>query len=533
MQGIGGMMNIGLDFGTTYTFISFIKSGGILSEFYPSEDGNATLPSIVVKKVNGNFETGTSARKSIGSHGACVYTGFKMMLGVRDEIFLKSRGYDDKYTPERITGIYLEKILNLYFERTHERKVEKLVVCVPQIWYSTQERLECGTTLKRILEKNERVDNVRIISEPSAACAYLVVNYRKSVGSNFLGKILVVDYGGGTLDIALCDVAQNGERSQVSVLKTTGAGENAEGVIGKAGLAFLEGVVELALKDAHPEKSRNDFKKCVDDFEGWLFEKTSDIKNRFMSSMFVNFEEIEEEFCTLNYISNEYPISYGMLAKVYNKLIKPVLEENINEMIEYMRSNNINYSASAGDTFKIAMVGGFCGFYLTQLQIRVAFHSSGTDDQRFKDLPADRGECEKAVSFGATLISNNIIEFKQYAPYSLGIANMEGQKFYAVRKGDEINYNCPILIGNGILFSASRIPRIVFNFFDDENRVQIREPLEKYRRSLVFDPNKMMKLAFSFDESMVITLHQYIDDNEQKVRLDSLPELLGGGLLDV
>jgi molecular chaperone DnaK (HSP70) len=226
-----------------------------------------------------------------------------------------------------------------------------------------------------------------------------------------------------------------------------------------------------------------------------------------------------------------------MMARIYKQIIKPVLEDKIQEMIKYMEEARIDYSVNTKDNFKIAMVGGFCNFYLTQKQVEDLF-SKGADDRRFKDIIRDKSECEKAISFGAALIANDIIGFKQVAPYSLGIADADGKKYFAIKIGDDIVPGKPVKVENGCIFAGNKIPAIAFNFFADRNMAQSGEVLEKHKDKLELEKDKPMQLAFSFDESYMITLHKYVVDyrsnvenprivSEKSVQLDDFYELFG------
>jgi hypothetical protein len=245
-------------------------------------------------------------------------------------------------------------------------------------------------------------------------------------------------------------------------------------------------------------------------------------------------------------------VTYGLLAEVFNELIEPVLEQKLQEMKEYMDGAVINYTVDNNDNFKIAPVGGFCNFYLTQKKINDFFNRGGAEDMRFHDIIRDRGECEKAISFGTALIANERIDFKQLAPYSLGIVELRNENgeekkvpHWALHKGDEIAFNQPYYVRrneNHSVFSVSNCPPIAFNFTNVAGAWQSGEPLQRYRERLTLDG--LYKLAFSFDESMMITLHKYsvvaLDNGtwenrggERRVTLDDIANLLGGGVLAI
>jgi hypothetical protein len=246
-------------------------------------------------------------------------------------------------------------------------------------------------------------------------------------------------------------------------------------------------------------------------------------------------EAITDSFCDIEMDGVECQITYGMMAGVYNKIISTILKEKIQEMINYMNEEGIDYKVQGSDDFKIALVGGFCNFYLTQKQVEGLFDKGTEEDLRFKDIIRDRRECEKAVSYGAALIAGGEIGFRQTAPYSLGIADEWGNMYFAVHFGQDIIPGIPYTDNRIIL--GKKIHKIAFNFSRNKDNAQAAKPLEKYEKALELKEGTGMKLAFSFDESMMITLHKdAVDDmysqdpktvDKAKVLLDDIHELLG------
>lgn len=548
--------NIGLDFGTTYSVISRLKNvtrkadGSIesyeLEACLPSEAAHSPCQdSIVLKNQDGTLTFGPLAREKTGRKGTTVYKGFKMMLADEtneNEEVLKARGYDSEYTPSRIVKEYIDDVLQRHIAtNSQEEKIDKVVIGVPEIWFSDVSTIDCRTMLEDIVTQLPYVDEVELVSEPAAACAFFVENYKKNKNKPFNGKILLIDYGGGTLDIALCDVQEKGQCSEVSVIKRCGAGLNEEGFIGKAGIAFIEAIVKLALApsglSAVEMISNRYFYRCVNSVETALMNQMRDIKDTFDFAELSDREFMSDLFYTIEFDGEDYDITYGMLAKAYNEIINPVLEEKLDEMIEYMQNNNITVD-------KIAPVGGFCNFYLTQEQIERKF-ARGAGDTRFSDIINDRRDCEKAISYGAALIAEDIIGFKQLSPYHLGIASGSENElrdiYYAISKGDDIVYDEPVFIkyedGSDVYFGGAHIPLLVFNLDDSCERkfAQWGEPLEEYKAKLALQKDMWCKIGFSLDRSMIITLHKQIIDpknpdeiyEQSSVRLNDIYSILG------
>lgn len=537
--------NAGLDNGATYCVVAEVKdiydnSGNLIA----SEPGacllseNAKSPcvdSIVVKKPDGALRFGTLARREAGRKGTVTYKGFKMLLAENNREVLKARGYTEELTPKVICSRFLEHILQGYLtnNNTGEQRIDRLVVGVPEIWFSDISTIDCRVTLEEMLEELPFVGHVDLVSEPAAACAYYANQYKKlNNGQLFKGRMLLVDYGGGTLDIALCDVEQSETTSEVSVLRRAGAGLNEEGFIGKAGMAFIEAVVKLSLNaigmsDAEILEHRL-FYRAVHDVEDALMNLMPEIQEAFGFSELEERTENTDVFYNYEFGEHDVTVTYGMLAKAYQTVIRPVLDEKLREIIGYMDANGINWRVNGDDNFKIAMVGGFCNFYLTQEQIEQTFGCC-TGDKRFSGLITDRRECEKAIAYGAALIANDLTSFKQRAPYHLGIArgtkNEPEEFYYAIHKGDEIEFDVPVFIkdeyGNERLFAASAIPLLAFSLDDNMEYAQWGEATERYKSKLTLTKNKVYKIGFSLDRSMRITIHKHVVDDPSRTDLVS------------
>lgn len=559
--------NIGLDFGTTYSVISHLKKvkrdGSAIKDYeleaYSYAEGkSACQDSIVVRneKNTPSLLFGQAARNKVGMKGYQTYKGFKMMLSEEPgSKNLVDRGYTEDFTPYRATSVYIENLLNGYVDGLNLERLDKVVVGVPEIWFEDNSTMDCREILEGIISGFENVGEVQVVSEPAAACAFFVENYRKNKNKKYAGKILLVDYGGGTLDIALCDVKANGESSEVSVIKRCGAGVNGEEFIGKAGLAYIELVTKILFRNIGMTDeeiiNHRKFNKWMHEVENALMNHTSEIKEIYRCTPNQERKYFDEDYIvdTFEYAEDEeISITYAALTQAYEQLIAPVLGEKLKEILEYMDSHGIEYGAERGEEFKIAPVGGFCNFYLVQEQIEKVF-GHGPEDKRFEDIINDRSECEKAISYGAALIANNIIDFKQLAPYHLGIAGGDKNQddpeiFYAIHKGDDIVYDEPVFIKekNGkedMIFGGNRIPLFAFSTDDADvpSHYQLGEPLQEYKDALKLDENQIYKIGISFDKSMIISVHKHtikspeeldIIVSKSKVKLTDIRTLLGG-----
>ena len=160
--------------------------------------------------------------------------------------------------------------------------------------------------LRNIFEKMDCVKEVQVVSEPAAASAFFAYNYQTLRNEAYDGHILLIDYGGGTLDITLSKVSagtdSNGKQfMEINVADRQGAGENENGRIGKAGIIYMESLLEEAIRKAglleedEPLETDGKFYKALNELEEEIVNRTTDINSTFEDIGLDYLDELEEE----------------------------------------------------------------------------------------------------------------------------------------------------------------------------------------------------------------------------------------------
>ena len=429
------MINVGMDFGSTYTTVSIFREDTQVLESLSLGIGSPYISSVLALD-KGAVKYGTAARLCTGKKDVRTFKAFKMLLPETDMAYLKLRGYDETYTPQKAAALFIENILRQVLKDLHDTKIHQLVIGAPEIWNEHIHEHNGCEVLKNICERIEFIEHVQVISEPAAASAFFAHNFQKSTGKPFDGKILLVDYGGGTLDITLSDISPSKKNTkeqniEIKVLERTGAGENQDGQVGKAGIIYMETLMKAAIAQSGqcaPEDIANDgtFYRAVDILEQELQYMTLNISDTFEEYGIDDIDELNEiEFAAIEYKNEEIHISYGLLVEIYNDLIRPILDDRLNQMITYMKKHDIAYMDRNQDIFKIALVGGFGNYYLVKKQIedKFAFNSY---DQRQKNIILNRADCEKAISLGAALLAAGRVHICKTASYAVGVWAYDG-----------------------------------------------------------------------------------------------------------
>ncbi len=472
--------NLGLDLGTSNTVCSYVGEDGKLENF-KFLDGEQT-PSIVFCK-NNKTQIGYQARRKYDlTRGQGLYRSYKMHTYIKDKEELERLNYTDM-TPSEVMEKFLLAYVGAFVKEKKVEKANRIVVGAPETFFRSEHGTDMRTELKRILDRCNLADKVRIVSEPTAAAVYyLHLNERTRSECNLpedsgsTDYILVVDCGGGTVDLNICaHQIKNGKRS-IHVVSRSGAGEHHEnkeesldaelGIqsnsYGRSGIFYLEEVLLAAIQKQYPEMEEieedNEFKKAfmlledylknppIDDsdeisMEEYFSEKISGFDEEFL-------EEHKNDGFEIEYDDDDLFITYDLMYEVYERTFKKVLEHELNSICEDTARQMLDIPYNRTDdgkpgdnTFRIVMVGGFSSFPLVRNQVEAYFHKLPVNDIRFKTIGVKAASL--AVANGLALLANGDMEFNMRAPYGVSVVgslaeNVE-RAFIGVKYGDFLN----------------------------------------------------------------------------------------------
>jgi molecular chaperone DnaK len=182
---------IGIDLGTSNSAAAVMIGGK--PTIIPAAEGatvaGKTVPSYVAMTKDGQVLVGEPARRQAAINPEGTVTAVKRSMGTKEKVKL----FDKEYTPEQISSFILQKIKK-DTEAFLGEKVEKAVITVPAYFNDDQRQATKNAGEIAGLEV------VRLVNEPTAAAfAYGIDRSEKEL------KILVFDFGGGTLDVTIMD----------------------------------------------------------------------------------------------------------------------------------------------------------------------------------------------------------------------------------------------------------------------------------------------------------------------------------------
>lgn len=185
------MAIIGIDLGTTNSFACIYRDGR--AELIPNELGDYKTSSAVSVLEDGTVLIGAAAKERLVSHPESTAASFKIWMGTKKIITLSNR----RFQPEELSALVLRQLMEDAGRYLGE-PVEEAVISVPAYFNDDQ---RCATKLAAQLAG---LTVKRLINEPSAAALY----HRYST-QNGDGQMMIVDFGGGTLDVSIVDCFEN------------------------------------------------------------------------------------------------------------------------------------------------------------------------------------------------------------------------------------------------------------------------------------------------------------------------------------
>ena len=185
---------IGIDLGTSNSAASVLQAGKPV--IVPSAEGTTAygkaFPSVVAFTKDGQMLVGEPARRQAVSNPEGTVMAAKRKMGTK----FKYRIHGKEYTPQQISAFILQKIKKDTEEFVGE-PINKAVITVPAYFDDDQRQAtkDAGTIAG--------LEVVRIVNEPTAASlAFGLDKADKEL------KILVFDFGGGTLDVTIMEFGE-------------------------------------------------------------------------------------------------------------------------------------------------------------------------------------------------------------------------------------------------------------------------------------------------------------------------------------
>lgn len=527
------MDRFGLDFGTTnsaccyyddekkaFDFLKFDKKA---LDFFPTM--------IAYRKDDDRIRyIGEAAKRYQFSPKFDVYELFKMSLGQN----AKEKG-GRKKCPQEVAQDFLDEVIQKFMEKSGTL-VNNIVMTVPDIWKNEENNKIAVDNLTAVYEHlgfevNERV---AFESEPVSAAAYYCREVRKG---SYKGHLVVIDYGGGTLDLTLC---RTEDGKNITVLRRCGNGGSSD--MGCAGTAFDNGMTRRIIEKYNLDKERyqpgtKEFMALRNAFEEAKISST-EITKAALCDYYMAYDKVTGEsyddrvaFSVSGYgLEDDFDVMASDIAEVYKAVNYETMEQALNQMLKHCEALSVDTKSQTH--FRVLMVGGFSNLYCVESQVRKTFESiDGVKDDRF-DNGMKLDARSTAVAHGAAIIAAGMITIDYHCQSDIGFyyydVFSESEKSVALIERDKPvkDYKEPRYF-NGIL-KVSPLGKVssIRLFFDDGNgKIPVR--MDETLRELcpnINVPDNTYQIGFSMGKHQIPMLH--IRDKSGAVRSESLHKII-------
>ena len=187
------MALVGIDLGTTNSLVSIWRDGK--AEIINNSLGQSMTPSVVGVDDDGSILVGEIAKQRRVSHPDMTVAEFKRDMGTDRKYLLGKK----KYLPEELSALLLSKLADDAASALGET-VSEAVISVPA--YFDDNQREATKRAARMAGIEVR----RLVNEPSAA---ILFHQWKNGNTGREGIYVVIDFGGGTLDVSVVDCFEN------------------------------------------------------------------------------------------------------------------------------------------------------------------------------------------------------------------------------------------------------------------------------------------------------------------------------------
>jgi len=395
---------IGIDLGTTNSVVAVYesKNPGIIL----TQDGDRTLPSVVAFTQNEERLVGNPAKSQLITNPENTIYSVKRLMGKRFselEPFLDQFSYsivkeprdslkikikDKLFSPEEISAMILEKLKEAS-ELYLGSGIESAIITVPAYFNDSQRKAT------RDAGEIAGLQVTRIINEPTAAALAFSLDLKKK------SKIVVYDFGGGTIDVSIREV----DKEIIKVIATAGNSNLGGNDID----ILLSNLLISEFKDEYGiDLSKN--KLAVQ-----RIRDAAEIAKKELSSL---------DACEINlpFTADSADGPIHLLRYISRTEFENLILEKVEETIEIMEFLLNNANIEKSDIQEILMVGGSTRIPLVQAKVNNFFKKEPNKKINPDEIVALGAAMQGAITKGET----KDMLLLDVTPLSLGVKTYGG-----------------------------------------------------------------------------------------------------------
>ncbi|MBC1238343.1 Hsp70 family protein [Nostoc sp. 2RC] len=394
---------VGLDFSTANSVVSYLENGELHIFEYDSDTGQKRIPDWIIYDgdsivIGDAALTEVICNRNIESYRHCE----KQLLFQISEYWNEEKQQRDRIT---VTADFLRKLLfssaveSSSFSQ-QKGKITNLVIAIPESYYQ-----DIASPEKRDLEHlianklGMGANNFQLISDVVAAAAYWIWQ-KQHQHLKTHGNLLVCHLGSSSLSLSLCAISTT---NKVKVLYSDSQAD--------ADFACDRRCVQLAYTQKHGNALTQDnpeFMRLLRDLE--LKKLNSQPKSASRLMTYLKMPEAMAEY-NLYCFGGGYAVKCRQISEAFAPM-----QNKIHQMSQRLHNWMQHHQQSFDFLF---LVGAFSQFILAQNALLQALDIQ-ENDPHF-DPSFNNTHSAFAISHGACLIANNLIDPVERCAYTFGI----------------------------------------------------------------------------------------------------------------
>ncbi len=420
---------IGVDLGTSNSAAAVLEGGRPV--LIPSAEGTSlygkSFPSYVAFTKDGNRLVGEPAKRQAVANPEGTLSTFKRKMGTN----FKYKAFGKEYTPQELSAMVLQKIKK-DAEAFLGEGVKQAVITVPAYFDDNQRQATKDAGEIAGLEV------VRLVNEPTAAAlAYGLDKASKDM------KIIVYDFGGGTLDVTVMDFGGG-----VFEVKST-SGDTQLG-----GTDMDNAIVDFLVKEVKKQSSVDVSK------DSQAMQRLREAGERAKIELSTTLtSEINLPFLTMGPGNAPVHFTYGLTRAKLEEIVQPIVERTTKPVMQALKDAKLEPK----DVDKVILVGGPTRMPIVQRYV-----------EQFLGKKIERGvDPMEAVAFGAAVQAGVLtgevkdIVLLDVTPLSLGLETLGGVMTTLIER----NTTIPIKKTQVFSTAADNQPAVDVHILQGERRM--------------------------------------------------------------
>lgn len=222
---------IGIDFGTTASCVAVLKKVGNRIEpqvieldriEYGATHDPRIMPSVLFFREDGSVLAGRSALVQSTIQPANAVASIKRVLGMRKKKSVAGQEYDPVQLAAKIIEQLVERTEDGLFQLGQHKTPRRAIVTVPVEFFDNQRRALLEACKQTGLEMETHTPQGIVLDEPRAAALYYLYKRAEEIEQHERERLLIFDFGGGTLDCVLIEISHDHGRLRFETLALGG-----------------------------------------------------------------------------------------------------------------------------------------------------------------------------------------------------------------------------------------------------------------------------------------------------------------------